>query len=1214
MKSTTNVFLEGLVSDMHPLTTSQKCVTDALNATLLTFNGNEQMLQNDMGNTLIQDTATGNIMGLTPGFIPVGMKEHGGIMYIASVGRNAEGKTIGEIGTIPSPIIRDFYKDSNTLVLDKPIPINVGDALVISGKMYPTDKFIVNLKMNVDDIGSLVKENIYYKSSALSASGGNPTNDPNDMILERKVITSTGTSSIKTPLISYNGDSTVVLQGSTTPVSLFSTKGVYKMNLYSSNTAGVRVEGSLMDPQCYDSGGAQYESKYWYTHSNIPSDIFPKDLLSATLNGSLKRFPSHNRPGKLSVKLQTEGIQEFGMIPRSSEPYNTPITHKYYAGGIAKYRTYFPGFYYSTDSGIYIDKLKDVQVIDENTELPMTLIYPYIGEKALRQFLDTSASTTLYPSSAISTQFDSGCSIYAGVANKLPQTLSSKDGNTFILSNIKGITDHTNSGFTYSTEGDGNPYSGLFGIELGDNYDNWYRLELKYVDQYGEEQGTFTTRFNPYLNDVFGVNIQSNSVEPAEALVLGQDQTLGAIEIEYSAEPEVIRYDTCISMTQKFDTIGQNDYAFGLVGPLAAAEGVEQSDWSTFTTGDSMSRTVNFVTKDSTYTSSLQGLYNSQRYTYWYKYTYPVVSEKGGTWNEPTLAFSTYTTSNTSGATRPSTLCVRSWNGSSSNDGAEYKRGDRTIHSTGWYTTMNTASTSESLSARVDWLIHDDTTTPLPRLYEANSTLKPSTQYPFSQWTPETSPTSIKNGLKSQYSSTLNFGNQSSVYFRWDKLCHGNSELHPVAGFTPYHFAYLGDSKGGATLFMRATYTYTFEPLVLTVAEASLSTTYSIVPYFTLKGLDEQGQDIYIRRFGKTTSNTDILYECNFEQDKGVVHNYIPDNGRGTETAAQKAVICSYNYTKPFHYYQNDWVESVWLEPGIYVLNMQRCPGQSNQIYASADKQILVDLTINVNGNTYSYSSGSINYWITGKSNTLLTGGLTQPSELDANAYGIYHPIVIVVKSAHEVGFSIKSNSSTHKFTRQSVGLFKLRNIGTSELLSAECGALKLKDVTLYLDYMKQVKTVFGNTTIYPDLKDQYNLIQKYGIFFKEGYVFIDGLVDGTQINRVEVNGSFFGGYPYIPEDPSILPVTMNDSCSNFIWNAYIMPKSVLTSSTDNFVFSNHPSGKPADYPVKADSTNLRKSIGGGSSSGPSDIPGTGGTVVGPTITPNPSTPLSVLL
>ena len=108
MQQTSNTFLKGLNSDMHPLTTSQQEYIDALNATLITYNGNEQMLQNDMGNTKIQDAKTGNIMGLREGFIPRGIKEHGGIMYIASI--NKEGK--GEIGTIPSPVIKYNQKKS----------------------------------------------------------------------------------------------------------------------------------------------------------------------------------------------------------------------------------------------------------------------------------------------------------------------------------------------------------------------------------------------------------------------------------------------------------------------------------------------------------------------------------------------------------------------------------------------------------------------------------------------------------------------------------------------------------------------------------------------------------------------------------------------------------------------------------------------------------------------------------------------------------------------------------------------------------------------------------------------------------------------------------------------------------------------------------------------------------------------------------------------
>jgi hypothetical protein len=59
------------------------------------------MLQNDMGNAKIQDRMTGAVMGLRNGFIPVGIKEHGGIVYIASFNPNTKES---ELGSIPSPI------------------------------------------------------------------------------------------------------------------------------------------------------------------------------------------------------------------------------------------------------------------------------------------------------------------------------------------------------------------------------------------------------------------------------------------------------------------------------------------------------------------------------------------------------------------------------------------------------------------------------------------------------------------------------------------------------------------------------------------------------------------------------------------------------------------------------------------------------------------------------------------------------------------------------------------------------------------------------------------------------------------------------------------------------------------------------------------------------------------------------------------------------
>lgn len=146
MKSTTNVFSKGLTTDLHPLTVSKEQLTDALNATFITYNGNELVLQNDMGNTKIQDRVTGSIMGLKEGFIPMGMKEHGGVLYIASY--NPSTKT-SELGSIPSPLfdytheeytssilqvelfnVDSFTTNSNPVVLDSNHLFSVGDKIV----------------------------------------------------------------------------------------------------------------------------------------------------------------------------------------------------------------------------------------------------------------------------------------------------------------------------------------------------------------------------------------------------------------------------------------------------------------------------------------------------------------------------------------------------------------------------------------------------------------------------------------------------------------------------------------------------------------------------------------------------------------------------------------------------------------------------------------------------------------------------------------------------------------------------------------------------------------------------------------------------------------------------------------------------------------------------------------------------------------------------
>lgn len=94
MEQTVNQFTKGLQTDTHPLIQGQESLTDCLNGTLVTMNGNELILQNDMGNRRINNAF------LPSGYEPVGMKEYGGVIYVAAYNPITNHS---QIGSFPSP-------------------------------------------------------------------------------------------------------------------------------------------------------------------------------------------------------------------------------------------------------------------------------------------------------------------------------------------------------------------------------------------------------------------------------------------------------------------------------------------------------------------------------------------------------------------------------------------------------------------------------------------------------------------------------------------------------------------------------------------------------------------------------------------------------------------------------------------------------------------------------------------------------------------------------------------------------------------------------------------------------------------------------------------------------------------------------------------------------------------------------------------------------
>lgn len=97
-----SVFSDGLMMDLNPINTPKSVLTDCLNGTYITYNGNEFVLQNDMGNYKLKNCK------LPTNFIPVGVKGYADILYIVSY--NPFTKEV-EIGSYPAP--QSIFTTSN---------------------------------------------------------------------------------------------------------------------------------------------------------------------------------------------------------------------------------------------------------------------------------------------------------------------------------------------------------------------------------------------------------------------------------------------------------------------------------------------------------------------------------------------------------------------------------------------------------------------------------------------------------------------------------------------------------------------------------------------------------------------------------------------------------------------------------------------------------------------------------------------------------------------------------------------------------------------------------------------------------------------------------------------------------------------------------------------------------------------------------------------
>ena len=168
MEQAVNTFTGGLNLDSHPMVQGTDTLSDALNATFITMNGNEVVLQNDMGNRRVDNAY------LPAGYEPVGIKEYGGIIYVAAYNPITHRS---QIGSFPSPErnMGEEYTDNGTefdftqFITDNTISKEGINFLKDDVKLFPLTK---DTSLHAGDKFTVYSDYIWSKKNLITNFGG----------------------------------------------------------------------------------------------------------------------------------------------------------------------------------------------------------------------------------------------------------------------------------------------------------------------------------------------------------------------------------------------------------------------------------------------------------------------------------------------------------------------------------------------------------------------------------------------------------------------------------------------------------------------------------------------------------------------------------------------------------------------------------------------------------------------------------------------------------------------------------------------------------------------------------------------------------------------------------------------------------------------------------------------------------------------------------
>lgn len=433
-----------------------------------------------MGNTQIVDTATGDVLQLSPGFVPVGMKEYGGILYIASANKDG----VGEIGCAPSPIITWDFQD-RTYINYKAIQLTNADG-------GPTN--------DLTKISSRVKSGNKILPILNIAGDGE--------IIIGYALPDKRSKTIKSPII------TKVVPGDYETL-----KGVYDLKLYSI--------GDQATTEINLGSNTYYESKYHKQTTTVHWYMTQEEYKNCDLTKT-KRYTKfwQSYPGiaagSLAIKAVLNDIDYFRVIPNDKDlylPQNKTVKENdtYYT------KSYFKGFEFKTSSGIYVNSFT-------------VSIYNMSDRKYETIYFGSQSSTSL------TVDYEPGKDGIKIDGNTYVKPVCTYKDHSIIqqLTFPSAVKDKDISSFSDRISKDTLirdpfPLSSTGSFYIKNTSSNvWYKMNVTYNDQFGRKLGNYVLYFNPYINDTLGYGgMPVNSLERLNQVTTIDGVTFGVPELKF---------------------------------------------------------------------------------------------------------------------------------------------------------------------------------------------------------------------------------------------------------------------------------------------------------------------------------------------------------------------------------------------------------------------------------------------------------------------------------------------------------------------------------------------------------------------------------------------------------------------------------------------------------------------------------------------------------